>query len=90
MDKNKYETLRFPTRLDRKAIEQRLIDVREKAAQANVADLAAFFAGLETMSAPQIATAVLDALAWLEGKAELADLTKQVEIVALNLKNLKG
>ena len=85
-----YETLRFPTKLDRKAIEQRLIEVRERAAQASVPELAAVFAGLETMSAPQIATAVLDALAWLEGKADLADLTKQVEIVALNLRNLKG
>lgn len=85
-----YETLRFPTKLDRKAIEERLAQVREKAAQADVPKLAAFFTGLDAMSAPQIATAVLDALGWLEGKAELADLTKQVEIVALNLRNLKG
>lgn len=87
--KNPYETLRFPTKLDRKAIEARLLEVREKAAQAGAPELAGYFAGLETMSAPQIATAVLDALAWLEGKAELAELTKNVEIVALNLRNLK-
>jgi hypothetical protein len=87
--KDAYETLRFPTRLDRKAIEARLLQVREKAAEAGEPELAAFFAGLEEMSAPQVASAVLGALAWLEGKAALAELTKQVEIVALNLKNLK-
>jgi hypothetical protein len=87
--KRGYETLRFPTKLDRKAIEERLLEVREKAAQANEPELAAFFAGLETMSAPQIATAVLDSLAWLENKVELEELTKHVEIVALNLRNLK-
>ena len=88
--KDAYETLRFPTRLDRKAIEERLLQVRKRAEETGQPDLAAFFTGLEEMSAPQVATAVLGALAWLEGKAELAELTKQVEIVALNLKNLKA
>ena len=87
--KDAYETLRFPTRLDRKAIEERLLEVRRKAFETGQPELAAFFAGLEGMSAPQVATAVLAALGWLEGNAELAELTKQVEIVALNLKNLK-
>ena len=87
---NEYETLRFPTQLDRPAIEKRLIEVREKATQANLPELAAFFAGIEAMSAPQLATSVIGALTWLEGKGVPAELTKQVEIVALNLKNLKG
>lgn len=87
--KDAYETLRFPTRLDRKAMEERLRQVREKALEMGQLELAAFFAGLDGMSAPQIATAVLGALAWLEGKDQLSDLTKQVEIVALNLRNLK-
>ena len=87
--RKEYETLRFPAKLDRKAIEQRLLQLRERAAQENLPELAAFFAGLESMSAPQIASAVLDALAWLEGRGELAELTKQVEIVALNLRKLK-
>lgn len=87
---NEYETLRFPTNLDRQGIEKRLIEVREKAAQADLPELAAFFAALETMSAPKIATAVIGALGWLEGKGVPVEISRQVEIVALNLKNLKS
>jgi hypothetical protein len=87
---NEYETLRFPTKLDRQAMEQRLIQVREKAEAAGLIELVGFFTGLEAMSPPQFATAVIGALTWLEGKPEVAHLTKQVEIVALNLKNLRA
>ena len=72
------ETLRWPTNLDRSAIEQRLIQARATAEKQGWKEVAALLAGVETKSAAEIAKSVMAALDWL-----------QLQMVALNLKNLK-
>ena len=80
------ETLRWPTNLDRAGIEKRLVEVRD----AGVKELAAFFAGLEKMTAAQLGAAVVAALSWIQSKPEHRALATQLEMVAMNLKNLKA
>lgn len=83
------ETLRWPTNLDRAAIEQRLAQARATAEKDGLSEVAALLAGVESKPPAQMAKAVFAALAWLEGKSELRSFTLQLEMVALNLKNLK-
>ena len=83
------ETLRWPTSLDRPAIERRLIQARETAERTGLVEVAAILAGVERMAPAQIAKSVMAALHWLEGKRELRSFTLQLEMVALNLKNLR-
>jgi hypothetical protein len=82
------ETLRWPTNLDRPAIEQRLIWARQTAEQKGLPEVAALLAGVEDLPPAGIAKSVMAALRWLEGKTELRAFTLQLEMVALNLKNL--
>ena len=83
------ETLRWPTNLDRKAIEERLAHARESAHAAGLGEVAAALDGIEKKKPAEIAKGVMKALAVLEGKEEHRALTLQLEMVALNLKNLK-
>ena len=83
------ETLRWPTNLDRAAIEQRLVQARQTAERTGLNEVAAILAGVETMPPAGIAKSVMAALRWLEGKSELRSYTLQLEMVALNLKNLR-
>lgn len=83
------ETLRWPTNLDRGGIEARLVRVRDAAKAQGLEHLASLFANPAAMSAAQIGSSVLAALEWLQEKPEHKDFTRQVEVVALNLKNLK-
>ena len=91
---NESETIRWPTNLDRAAIEKRLGHVAAKAADLNLGELTQRFAGVAAMSAAQIASNVVASLTWLLNqpapeRAKYADLTRDLEMVALNLKNLK-
>ncbi len=83
------ETLRWPTNLDRSAIEQRLIRARATAEKQGWKEVAALLAGVETKSAAEIAKSVMAALEWLQRQPELRAFTLQLQMVALNLKNLK-
>ena len=83
------ETLRWPTNLDRAAIEVRLVEVRDMARAQGLGEVAALFDQLEKMSGAQVGTAVVSALTWLQEKPEHRPLTMQLEMVAMNLKNLK-
>lgn len=83
------ETLRWPTNLDREGIERRLVQVREAAQSASLTYLASLFAAVEGMSAAQIASSVVAAMTWLQDRPEHRAITTQLEMVALNLKNLK-
>jgi len=83
------ETLRWPTNLDRAGIEQRLVQVRTYAESNGMAELAARFAYLESMNARQLGVAVVASLTDLQEKAEHRAITMQLEMVAMNLKNLK-
>ncbi len=86
MDDN--ETIRWPANLDRAAIEDRLIQVRNAARGKSLPELVALLDGVETKPAAQLASAVIGALAWADGKGHEA-IEKQLQMVALNLKNLK-
>ena len=83
------ETLRWPTNLDRAAINQRLINARTVAERDGMTEVATLLANIENETPAHIAKGVMAALDWLEGKSELRAYTLQLEMVALNLKNLK-
>lgn len=88
------ETIRWPTNLDRAAIEKRLGQVAAKAAEAGLADIAQRFSGVATASAAQIASSVVTTLTWLANqphdvREKYDDWARDLEMVALNLKNLK-
>ena len=83
------ETLRFPMNLDRAEIVKRLAKIRDSAQADGLAELAARFAGVETMSPGQIGAAVVGALSWLQDRPEQRAVAVQLEMVAVNLKNLK-
>jgi hypothetical protein len=85
MSNNEYETLRWPTNLDRAGIEKRLEQVRDS----GVPELAGRFTQLEKMTPAQLGGAVVAALGWVQGKPEHRALATQLEMVAMNLKNLK-
>lgn len=83
------ETLRWPTNLDRAAIEQRLAHARTVAEKDGMHEVAALLKDIEGKPPAYIAKKVMAALDWLEGKSELRAFTLQLEMVALNLKNLR-
>ena len=83
------ETLRWPTNLGRDGIESRLAQVREAARGKGLANIVELFDNLPTMAAAQLGAHVVEALTWLQDKPEHRALTTQLEMVALNLKNLK-
>jgi len=83
------ETLRWPTNLDRPAIEKRLIQARDTAEKQGWKEVVALLAGVEHKSAAEIAKTVMAALDWLQRQPEMRAFALQIEMVALNLKNLK-
>jgi hypothetical protein len=83
------KTVRMVTNLDRKAIEGKLADVRKAAQAANLSELATMFRGVEGMPKAQIETRVKNALLWLTDKPQHQRITIDLELVELNLKNLK-
>jgi len=83
------KTLKLVTNLDRAAVEARLADIRTKAPAASLADLAALFNGIEGMPRAQMETRVRNALKWLADKPQHKDISAQLELVELNLPNLK-
>ena len=83
------ETLRWPTNLDRAGIEARLIEVRENARRFGMAEIVRMFENLGSMSAQQLGHNVVLALNKLQDKPGHRPLTHQLEMVAMNLKNLK-
>ena len=83
------ETIRWPTNLDRPAIEKRLIQARATAEKEGWTELATLLADVEKKSAAEIAKAVMASLDWLQRQPEMRSFAVQLEMVALNLKNLK-
>ena len=83
------KTVRMVTNLDRKAIEGKLAGVRQAAQAANLAELASLFTGVEGMPRAQIEAKVQNALKWLAEKPEHQRITADLELVEINLKNLK-
>ncbi len=83
------KTVRMVTNLDRPAVEAKLADVRKAAQSANLNELATMFAGVEGMPKAQIESRVKNALTWLADKPQHQRITVDLELVELNLKNLK-
>ena len=83
------KTMRMVTNLDRKAIEAKLAEARSAAQSNNLAELASMFAGVEGMPKAQIEMRVRNALMWLSDKPQHQRMTVDLELVELNLKNLK-
>jgi hypothetical protein len=83
------KTVRMVTNLDRKAVEGKLADVRKAAQAANLNELASMFIGVEGMPAAQIEQKVMNALKWLADKPQHNRIATDLELVELNLKNLK-
>ncbi len=83
------ETLRFPTRLEPAEIHARLAKIRDVAATAGFAELADLLKDIETKPGPEVGKAVIRAIGMVSGKTEHESLSRQLQIVAVNLKNLK-
>jgi len=83
------KTLKLVKNLDRRAIEAKLTQVRIDAQSANLKELADLFNGVEGMPRAQIETKVKNALRWLADKPQLNRIASQLELVGLNLPNLK-
>lgn len=83
------ETLRWPTNLDHGAIVARLVQFREAARAAGLADVAARFDGVEDMPAAQIGAKVIATMTMLQDRTDQMHIARQLEMIAMNLKNLK-
>ncbi|HZN85630.1 MAG TPA: hypothetical protein VFB53_02490 [Burkholderiales bacterium] len=83
------KTLKLVTNLDRAGIEERLGQVRAAAQAASLADLAQMFAGIEGAPRAQLEQKVRNAVKWLADKPEHKNLVAQLELVEINLPNLK-
>ena len=83
------ETARFPRKLDRDAIVSRVAELHGWARTEGLTDLAALLELPADASSAEIGSRVLSALALVGSKSEYTVITKQLEILTLNLKNLK-
>jgi len=83
------KTMKLVTNLDRKAIEAKLAQVRSAAQSANLKELADMFNGVDGMPRAQIEQKVKNALKWLADKPQHNRIASQLELVGLNLANLK-
>jgi hypothetical protein len=89
MSSDSEKTMKLVTNLDRKAIEGKLAEVRSDAQSANLKELADMFNGVEGMPRAQIEQKVKSALKWLADKPQHNRIASQLELVGLNLPNLK-
>jgi hypothetical protein len=83
------ETLRWPTNLDRAGIEARLAQVRQAAQAGGLARIAQLFENVAALTPAQIGANVVAALTSLQEQPEQRKIIMQLEMVAMNLKNLK-
>jgi hypothetical protein len=83
------KTLKLETNLDRSAVEGRLAKLRTAAQSSNLPELASMFTGIEGMPRAEMEKRVRHALKWLADKPQHNSLRGQLEIVELNLPNLK-
>lgn len=83
------KTLKLVTNLDRAGIEARLAEIRAAANAAGLAELAQLFAGAEGAPRAQLESTVRSALKWLAGRPDHKALAAQLELVEINLPNLK-
>jgi hypothetical protein len=82
-------TMKLVTNLDRAAIEAKLREVAAEAQAAGLADLAKMFVGIEGAPKAQIEQRVNNATKWLADKPQHMKLAATLDLVGMNLKNLK-
>lgn len=85
---NENETLRWPTNLDRAAIVRRLVEIREAAKASGFSALAEYLADIEGMKPAHIGACVINAMSLVQEKPEHRAVAMQLEMIAMNLKNL--
>ncbi len=83
------KTMKLVTNLDRAAIEGRLADVRKAAPAANFGELAGVLGGIEGLPRAGMEQKVKSALKLAAAKPEHKNLMAQLELIELNLPNLK-
>jgi hypothetical protein len=83
------KTLKLVTNLKRDAIEKRLGEARSAAQMAGLTEVATLLDGAEGASRAQIEQKVRDALKSLAGKSDHSGITELLELVEMNLPNLK-
>jgi hypothetical protein len=83
------KTLKLVTNLDRAAVEAKLGEVRGAAQAKGLAELAQLFNGIEGLPRAQMEQRVKNALKWLADKPEHKGLGALLELVEINLPNLK-
>jgi hypothetical protein len=83
------KTLKLVTNLDRAAVEGRIADVRKAAQAGNLGELATLLTGIEGMPRAQMEARVRSALKLLADKLDHKSLFAQLELIELNLPNLK-
>jgi hypothetical protein len=83
------ETLKLVTNLDRAAVEARLADIRNGAQSAGLAEVAQLLAHAPGVPRAELEQKIRDALKLLAGKPEHKALLAQLELVEINLPNLK-
>jgi hypothetical protein len=83
------KTLKLVTNLDRAGIEQRLAAVRNAAQSAGLAEVVGLLNGIEGTPRAQMETQVKGAIKLLATNAEQQGLMAQLELVEINLPNLK-
>ncbi len=83
------KTMKLVTNLDRAAIEGKLREIGGDAAAAGLTEVAKMFVGVQGMPAAQIEQRVNNAMKWLGDKPQHARLSATLDLVGMNLKNLK-
>jgi hypothetical protein len=83
------ETARFPTKLDRDAIIGRVAELHAWARSESLAELATILDLPAGVSSAEIGSRILASLAFIASRPQYTVINKQLEILALNLKNLK-
>lgn len=83
------ETLKLVTNLDRAAIEARLADIRGAAQSAGLDELAQLLADAPGKPRAELEQKIRGALKLLAGKPEHKALLAQLELLEINLPNLK-
>ena len=83
------KTMKLVTNLDRHQIEAKLAEVRAAAQGANLKELADMSNSTEGMPRAQMEQKVKNALKWLGDKPQHNRIASQLELVGLNLQNLK-
>lgn len=83
------QTLKLVTNLDRSGIESRLAEIRGAAQAAGLAELAQLLAAAPGAPRAELEQQIRGALKWLAGRPEHKALVAQLELVEINLPNLK-